>query len=186
MITNLILFLNPFLRVSPHPLDLPRPLNRWTLPQSLPLPASTRLYLTHHSGKVTFLSLLQQCLTLSISLVFTRDELRDALLPVLDMVYHQGPEAVPFWEPVDPNALGIPVCHTHTHAVWLIFLFYFFQDYFDVIKSPMDLRTIRNRLEGGDYTNPWEVSLFILPYFIPHSTYLILPYSVLSKYEINV
>ena len=40
---------------------------------------------------------------------FSRDELLEALLPVLDLVYKQEPEACPFWEPVDPTRLGIPV-----------------------------------------------------------------------------
>lgn len=33
----------------------------------------------------------------------------EALKPVLDVVWHQDPEAFPFREPVDPNSLGIPV-----------------------------------------------------------------------------
>ncbi|CAM6014853.1 unnamed protein product [Sphagnum balticum] len=40
-------------------------------------------------------------------------------------------EAEPFNEPVDPVALGIP-------------------DYFTIVKKPMDLGTIRNRLEKGE------------------------------------
>ncbi|CAI8019599.1 Protein cbp-1 [Geodia barretti] len=73
----------------------------------------------------------------SLKKAFSRDELLEALLPVLDLVYKQEPEACPFWEPVDPTRLGIP-------------------DYFDIIKNPMDLRTIRNKLEEGHYSNPWE------------------------------
>lgn len=40
----------------------------------------------------------------------------------------------PFQEPVDPVKLGIP-------------------DYFDVIKNPMDLSTIRRKLESGQYAS---------------------------------
>ncbi|KAF1330776.1 Transcription initiation factor, partial [Globisporangium splendens] len=43
-----------------------------------------------------------------------------------------NPKAGPFLAPVDPVALGIP-------------------DYFQVIKEPMDLGTIRQNLEGGYY-----------------------------------
>jgi len=30
------------------------------------------------------------------------------------------------------------------------------QDYYDIIKTPMDLGTIKNKLDTGAYTNPWE------------------------------
>lgn len=40
----------------------------------------------------------------------------------------------PFLEPVDPIKLGIP-------------------DYFEVIKNPMDLSTVRRKLESGQYSN---------------------------------
>ena len=68
---------------------------------------------------------------------FSRDELRNALLPPLEKMYACEPEAGPFRSPVDPNALGIP-------------------DYFEIIKTPMDMSTIRRKLEVGTYTNPWE------------------------------
>jgi Bromodomain len=42
-----------------------------------------------------------------------------------------------FSEPVDPVALGIP-------------------NYFQVVKEPMDLRTINRRMEAGDITTPEE------------------------------
>ncbi|CCI44805.1 unnamed protein product [Albugo candida] len=41
----------------------------------------------------------------------------------------------PFLEPVDPVALNIPT-------------------YFDLVKNPMDLRTMRSKLEQNLYTNP--------------------------------
>ena len=90
--------------------------------------------------------------------MFSRDELLEVLLPVLDVVYRQEPEACPFWEPVDPNRLGIPVRLTHTHTREVSFSSCL-QDYFDIIKNPMDLRTIRNRLDEGQYSNPWEVGI---------------------------
>jgi len=40
------------------------------------------------------------------------------------------PEAIPFRVPVDPQALGIP-------------------DYFDIIKKPMDMASIKRKLETG-------------------------------------
>lgn len=46
-----------------------------------------------------------------------------------------NPRAVAFLAPVDPVALGIP-------------------DYFDVIKEPMDLGTIRHNVECGYYSEP--------------------------------
>ena len=137
--------------------------------------------------------------------VFTREELCEVLVPVLDQVYNQDPEAFPFKEPVDPKALGIPVsvgpcaafclvshvhvhrhtcqctshiiymyihvrtytgcsCHIqctssyiHVHVSTCAFSPPSLQDYFEIIRNPMDLRTIRNRLEAGEYNNPWEV-----------------------------
>ena len=51
-------------------------------------------------------------------------------------MYH-APDAPPFPIPVDPVALQIP-------------------DYFDVVKEPMDLSTIKEKLNNGDYKDPWE------------------------------
>ncbi|KAL7688165.1 putative bromodomain, NET domain, Bromodomain-like superfamily, NET domain superfamily protein [Plasmopara halstedii] len=48
-----------------------------------------------------------------------------------------NPKSAPFLTPVDPIALGIP-------------------DYFNVIKEPMDLGTIRNHLENGSYDSPLD------------------------------
>lgn len=44
---------------------------------------------------------------------------------------------MPFREPVDPLQLGIP-------------------DYHDIIKHPMDLSTIKNKLDTGQYPDPWS------------------------------
>uniref|UniRef100_A0A182KA15 histone acetyltransferase n=1 Tax=Anopheles christyi TaxID=43041 RepID=A0A182KA15_9DIPT len=49
----------------------------------------------------------------------------------------QEPESIPFRMPVDPNSLGIP-------------------DYFDIVRQPMDLSTIRKKLESGQYQDPRE------------------------------
>ena len=72
-----------------------------------------------------------------VKVTFSRDELRNALLPPLEKMYAFDPEAVPFRTPVDANALGIP-------------------DYYDIIKTPMDMSSIRRKLETGGYNDPWE------------------------------
>ena len=55
----------------------------------------------------------------------------------MEKIYAIEPEASPFRTPVDPNALGIP-------------------DYFDIIKTPMDMTTIRKKLDDGEYKEPWQ------------------------------
>ena len=65
---------------------------------------------------------------------FNPDELRKALLPVWKAV-DAIEEAGPFRIPVNPEALQIP-------------------DYFDVIKNPMDLSTIREKLDSFAYPDP--------------------------------
>ncbi|CAG5123248.1 unnamed protein product [Candidula unifasciata] len=69
--------------------------------------------------------------------VFDPDELRQALMPVWEKIQKQDPESLPFQTPVDPIALQIP-------------------DYFEIVKKPMDLQTIRNNLDSGVYKDPWE------------------------------
>ena len=69
--------------------------------------------------------------------VFSPDELRQSLMPTLEKLYRQDPESLPFRDPVDPQKLGIP-------------------DYFDIIKRPMDLATIKRKLDSGQYKDPWE------------------------------
>ena len=69
--------------------------------------------------------------------LFKPDELRQHLVPTLEKLYRQDPESIPFRQPVDPQALGIP-------------------DYFDIIKKPMDLSTIKRKLDTGQYSDPWD------------------------------
>ena len=69
--------------------------------------------------------------------VFKPDELRQALMPTLEKLYRQDPESLPFRQPVDPTLLQIP-------------------DYFDIIKRPMDLSTIKKKLDTGQYADPWQ------------------------------
>jgi E1A/CREB-binding protein len=69
--------------------------------------------------------------------IFKLDELRQKLMPTLEKLYRQDPESLPFRQPVDPHTLGIP-------------------DYFDIVKRPMDLSTIKKKLDIGQYTDPWE------------------------------
>ncbi|CAG5119478.1 unnamed protein product, partial [Candidula unifasciata] len=69
--------------------------------------------------------------------VFNPDELRQALMPTLEKLVKQDPESLPFRQPVDPVILQIP-------------------DYFDIVKKPMDLSTIRRKLDSGMYKDPWE------------------------------
>uniref|UniRef100_A0A667XVX8 histone acetyltransferase n=1 Tax=Myripristis murdjan TaxID=586833 RepID=A0A667XVX8_9TELE len=69
--------------------------------------------------------------------VFKPEELRQALMPTLESLYRQDPESLPFRMPVDPQLLCIP-------------------DYFDIVKNPMDLSTIKRKLDTGQYQEPWQ------------------------------
>ncbi|ESN92560.1 hypothetical protein HELRODRAFT_95876, partial [Helobdella robusta] len=70
-------------------------------------------------------------------------------MPVLQKLYQQVPECEPFLYPVDPIGLGIPVSFS--------FLRDFHEcDYHAIIKHPMDLSTIKDKLDNGIYENPWE------------------------------
>ncbi|XP_073409623.1 CREB-binding protein isoform X2 [Dendrobates tinctorius] len=69
--------------------------------------------------------------------MFKPEELRQALMPTLEALYRQDPESLPFRQPVDPQLLGIP-------------------DYFDIVKNPMDLSTIKRKLDTGQYQEPWQ------------------------------
>uniref|UniRef100_A0A7N8XP71 histone acetyltransferase n=1 Tax=Mastacembelus armatus TaxID=205130 RepID=A0A7N8XP71_9TELE len=69
--------------------------------------------------------------------IFKPEELRQALMPTLEALYRQDPESLPFRQPVDPILLGIP-------------------DYFDIVKNPIDLSTIKRKLDTGQYQEPWQ------------------------------
>ncbi|XP_062873052.1 histone acetyltransferase p300 isoform X2 [Trichomycterus rosablanca] len=69
--------------------------------------------------------------------IFYAEELREVLMPTLETLYKQDPESLPFRQPVDPQQLGIP-------------------DYFEVVKNPMDLSTIKRKLDTGQYQDPWQ------------------------------
>ena len=68
---------------------------------------------------------------------FTKEELKEALEPPLMKMHAQEPEAQAFRLPVDPQQLNIP-------------------DYFDIIKKPMDMSCIKQKLDTGAYKDPWE------------------------------
>ena len=93
---------------------------------------------------------------------FTTSELVESLGPVLEKLFRQEPEGVPFRLPVDPERLQIPVSAISNR--WYILIqpnkyvrhtIVFLQDYFDVVKNPMDLTSIRKNLETGVYREPW-------------------------------
>ncbi|TMS15573.1 CREB-binding protein [Larimichthys crocea] len=69
--------------------------------------------------------------------IFKPEELRQALMPTLEALYKQDPESLPFRQPVDPMLLGIP-------------------DYFEIVKNPIDLSTIKRKLDTGQYQEPWQ------------------------------
>lgn len=70
-------------------------------------------------------------------LVFKPEELRQALMPTLEKLFRQDPESIPFRQPVDAQALGIP-------------------DYFEIVKTPIDLSTIKMKFDRQEYKDPWE------------------------------
>lgn len=65
------------------------------------------------------------------------DDIWRACSSILVKKLWQSKHAVPFLQPVDPIRLGIP-------------------DYLNVIKQPMDLRTIREKLAASAYPTPLE------------------------------
>uniref|UniRef100_A0A3Q2XNR5 histone acetyltransferase n=1 Tax=Hippocampus comes TaxID=109280 RepID=A0A3Q2XNR5_HIPCM len=68
----------------------------------------------------------------SRKIIFKPEELRQALMPTLEALYRQDPESLPFRQPVD-----IP-------------------GYFDIVKNPIDLSTIKRKLDTGQYQEPWQ------------------------------
>uniref|UniRef100_A0A915L5B2 histone acetyltransferase n=1 Tax=Romanomermis culicivorax TaxID=13658 RepID=A0A915L5B2_ROMCU len=68
--------------------------------------------------------------------IFGTEELVRALLSVWEKLYNTE-ESLPFQDPVDPIKLQIP-------------------DYYDIIKNPMDLSTIKEKLMNGIYKDHWE------------------------------
>ena len=68
---------------------------------------------------------------------FPPEYLIEKLMPTFETVYNVEPESIPFREPVNPELLGLP-------------------DYFNVVKKPMDLSTIKKKLDDGTYSNPQE------------------------------
>ncbi|XP_068192711.1 histone acetyltransferase p300 isoform X2 [Antennarius striatus] len=80
--------------------------------------------------------------------IFKPEELRQALMPTLEALYRQDPESIPFRQPVDPQLLGIPVRIRTSNKTNL--------DYFDIVKNPMDLSTIKRKLDTGQYQEPWQ------------------------------
>ncbi|CAL8088588.1 unnamed protein product [Calicophoron daubneyi] len=68
---------------------------------------------------------------------WSKEELLRHFLPLHEEIFNDK-YAEPFRAPVDPVVLHIP-------------------DYFQVVKEPMDLTTIRNNLEDGKYSDPWQV-----------------------------
>ena len=95
--------------------------------------------------------------------VFSGAELENAFRHAFDLVWSQEPESYPFRQPVDPKLLGIPVCHsastilTDTSQYCIFFFSFFLQDYFEIIKRPIDLSTIDRKLTEGSYKDGWEV-----------------------------
>lgn len=58
--------------------------------------------------------------------LFTPDELRHHLVPILEKLYQQDPGSSPFCQPVD------------------------------IIKTPINLCTVQSKLHTGQYTDPWD------------------------------
>uniref|UniRef100_A0A8C6KFJ1 histone acetyltransferase n=1 Tax=Nothobranchius furzeri TaxID=105023 RepID=A0A8C6KFJ1_NOTFU len=113
------------------PSSLPRPPAAMSTP---PDPSQPLTPLQPHSEPS---SQMQQPTSVQLFLVFKPEELRQALMPTLEALYRQDPESLPFRQPVDPMLLGIP-------------------DYFDIVKIPIDLSTIKRKLDTGQYQEPWQ------------------------------
>ena len=46
--------------------------------------------------------------------------------------------------------------YTILECIYLNQLYIVLQDYYDIIKNPMDLQSIQNKLDTGAYTDPWQ------------------------------
>lgn len=87
-------------------------------------------------------------------------------MPTLEALYRQDPESLPFRQPVDPMLLGIPVSIFNSEMaktepmqhspVWSYNSSCAPQDYFDIVKNPIDLSTIKRKLDTGQYQEPWQ------------------------------
>lgn len=111
--------------------------------------------------------------------MFKPEELEQYLLPTLEELYRHEPESLPFKLPVEPQVTSLKVIYllpkfyfctwprlasdyvyiSNSYAI-LSFLNCFqtlgIPDYFDVVKTPMDLSKIKKKLKTGGYSDPWE------------------------------
>ncbi len=83
-------------------------------------------------GNLTYNQLVQHLLGLRI------EHIQRLIRPLLNRLMQHPKNMEVFNKPVDPVALGIP-------------------NYFLVIKSPMDLGTIKSRLQRGDYRDMEDI-----------------------------
>ncbi len=94
--------------------------------------------------------------------VYAADELMHHLTR-LHREISSHPAALPFLSPVDPVALNIPVWLPTNKQAILSLAFSccaistrcLLQDYFTIIKRPMDLSTMEKKLKSGKYLDPW-------------------------------
>uniref|UniRef100_A0A8C9V2E3 histone acetyltransferase n=1 Tax=Scleropages formosus TaxID=113540 RepID=A0A8C9V2E3_SCLFO len=80
---------------------------------------------------------------LPLCVVFKPEELRQALMPTLESLYRQDPE---YFE----------TSSTESFFSCVSFVLLDIQDYFDIVKNPMDLSTIKRKLDTGQYQEPWQ------------------------------
>lgn len=72
----------------------------------------------------------------------SKDKLEKSMKPcndILKEMFHKKHESIawPFYEPVDPVQLGL-------------------SDYFNIVKRPMDLSTVRSKIQNNDYNSQLE------------------------------
>ena len=63
----------------------------------------------------------------------------------------------------DPSEC-LPLCRQLLHVLRVVLLTPLHQDYFNIVKCPMDLGTIDRKLVNGEYKNPWEVGEAVCTY----------------------